>query len=422
MSDKKRNVIFGVLCVLFIMVLFLRTSPAVIAKDLMKEFSILPVSLGLMSSAYFWAYGVVQIPVGFFSDRFGVRYTVFIFGLMGVLATLLLAFSQNVQMATWARLFMGIGTAGIWVPTLKYLSVAYKPDEFASHTSIISSVGSIGLLLSSFPLALMVERTSWRFPFIYSSVLMLFLIIIAWFLITVNTSTWKKEDKDSSSKKDTLLIWQYLCKYYKLIYFIVWAVLVYGVIFSFQGLWGVPYLQDVYSLSREAAGSNIMFVSIGLIFGGPFWSILSDRFFRARRPVIFLGTLGLFLTMISLFFQVDYPGSFLMSLKFFGLGFFGVIFLINLACVKEYVPLRITGTALGILNTLMLLGVGLFQSISGYYINNLINIANVFTAYKNAFLFYSICFLIALILVLFMPETFISNKQDETTLKDIPGK
>ena len=59
-------ILFGLL---FMMSLFLRSSPAVIANDLMREFSILPVTMGLMASVYFWAYGLVQIPVGYLSDR-----------------------------------------------------------------------------------------------------------------------------------------------------------------------------------------------------------------------------------------------------------------------------------------------------------------------------------------------------------------
>ena len=129
---KRRTLIFVIYCLLFAMSLFLRSSPAVIAHDLMDAFSITTSSLGLMAAVYFWIYGRVQIPVGVLADRIGIRYTVFLFGVVGVIGSLLFTFAPNVQVAFWARLLTGLGTACFWVPALKYLSLFYLPEEFAS--------------------------------------------------------------------------------------------------------------------------------------------------------------------------------------------------------------------------------------------------------------------------------------------------
>ena len=359
-------ILFGLL---FMMSLFLRSSPAVIANDLMREFSILPVTMGLMASVYFWAYGLVQIPVGYLSDRIGVRNTVVIFALIGVVGTFAFAFAQNVQMATWTRLCFGIGTAGIWVPALKYLSVSYSPGEFASLTSILSSIGSTGMILSSFPLAVLVERTNWRFPFIWTAVIILFLLICAWRLIPAKTTAPKTNNDVPTEEKNNITIIEYVKKYYKVFLFFIWAFLIYGSLFSFQGLWGVPYLQDVFSISRQTAGITVMLLPLGIILGGPFWGILSDRYFKARRPILLLGTIGFLATIIAFVLIRNYPGSFVFSIIYFFYGFFGTVFLINLTCVKEHLPLEITGTVMGILNTLMIMSVGFYQNITGYYLN-----------------------------------------------------
>jgi len=270
MKDK-RFVIIGLFCLLFGMSLFLRSTPGVIANDLMAEFSIYPVTLGMLASAFFWAYGIIQIPVGFFSDRFGVRYTVFIFGIIGVAGTLMFALAQSFQPAVWARLLMGIGTAGAWVPALKYLSLSFKPQEFASITSLISSISCIGLIFSSYPMAFLVEKTNWRFPFVLSAGILLLLIVIFWFMLTIKTST-LGGSTSTKGEKASLNIKRFFLQHIRIILvFLVWSVLVYGVVFSFLGLWSVPYLQHIYRLSREQAGVLVMFVSVGLIVGGPFW-------------------------------------------------------------------------------------------------------------------------------------------------------
>ena len=396
-------ILFGLL---FIMSLFLRSSPAVIANDLMREFSILPVTMGLMASVYFWAYGLVQIPVGYLSDRIGVRNTVVIFALIGVVGTFAFAFAQNVQMATWTRLCFGIGTAGIWVPALKYLSVSYSPGEFASLTSILSSIGSTGMILSSFPLAVLVERTNWRFPFIWTAVIILFLLICAWRLIPAKTTAPKTNNDVPTEEKNNITIIEYVKKYYKVFLFFIWAFLIYGSLFSFQGLWGVPYLQDVFSISRQTAGITVMLLPLGIILGGPFWGILSDRYFKARRPILLLGTIGFLATIIAFVLIRNYPGSFVFSIIYFFYGFFGTVFLINLTCVKEHLPLEITGTVMGILNTLMIMSVGFYQNITGYYLNYFLTLTSTATAYQNVFIIYCLSAAVALVIVLLMPETF----------------
>lgn len=407
----KGIIVFLLLGVLFMMSLFLRSSPAVIANDLMDEFSILPVTMGLMASVYFWAYGLVQIPVGYLSDRIGVRNTVAIFALLGVVGSICFAFAQNVQMAIWTRLIFGIGTAGIWVPALKYLSVTYNPGEFASLTSILSSIGSCGMILSSFPLAVLVERTNWRFPFILAGIILLFLVICAWRLIPAktvvpDTGNNEPDNNEQGRVKSRISIKDYVKRNYKLFFFFIWAFLIYGSIFSFQGLWGIPYLEDVFSISRQSAGVMAMFLPVGIILGGPFWGLFSDRYFKARKPVLLLGTIGFLAAIIAFIFIKNYPGVIIFSLIYFFYGFFGVVFLINLTSVKEYLPLEITGTVMGILNTLMIMSVGFYQNVTGYYLNYFFNLTNTATAYQNIFIIYGLSAVIAFVMVLLMPETF----------------
>ncbi len=411
MDNKRRNFVFIIFCLLFVMVLFLRSSPAVMVHDLMEAFSITSSSLGVMSAVYFWVYGFVQVPVGILSDRIGVRYTVFIFGTVGVVGAFLFAFSQTWEMATTARFLTGLGTAGIWVPALKYLSLSYSPQKFASLTGVISSVGCVGLIFSSYPLAYIIERTGWRSPFLVSSIILLVFIICAWILMESkpNSST-TEQDKGSSSQNagenEKSRFVDEVKRYYKFIYFIAWAFFVYGVLFSFQMLWGVAYLQDTFSIDREIAGLSLMFASFGLIIGGPFWGVVSDRILKARKSILVWGTLGFLAILVLFLCQTYYWGFWIVSFKYFFLGFFGSVFLINMTCVKEYFPLKITGTALGILNTLMIISVGIFQGITGLLIEHFNASLGSFMAYFNVFLLYCICIGLAFIITFFMPETY----------------
>jgi sugar phosphate permease len=403
-----RGLVFLVLCFVFIFALFFRTNTAVIVEDLMAEFAIPAASLGLMASAFFYAYGAVQIPVGLLSDRIGVRHTVFFLGLLGVGGCIIFALSTGLHMATWGRVLIGIGTAGVWIPSLKYLALSYRPDEFATMTGILNAIGCQGLILATLPMAVMVERIGWRLSYIIPSLVMLTLIIVLYRLMKVSPRSARiqavisrqEEQKKKPVSSPDYSFWRHP-KFWR---FAVWAFLVYGVLFSFQSLWGASYLQETFGTSRELAGTLLMFLSIGGICGGVIWGLLSERLFRARRPVLLIGTIGMVAACTALLLLSSYPGASVIALIYFVLGFSGFTFLLNLGCVKEFFPLEIAGTAMGTVNAAMFIGVAAFQGITGYIID--LFGADSLTAYRAVFSLYLGSTILASVIVSIMPETF----------------
>ena len=51
---------------------FDRVNISVAAPQLQQEFGLTPGDLGLLFSAFFWSYAILQVPVGMVLDRFGV--------------------------------------------------------------------------------------------------------------------------------------------------------------------------------------------------------------------------------------------------------------------------------------------------------------------------------------------------------------
>jgi MFS family permease len=60
----------------YLLLYFHRVCPAVLAPEFVRDFHMSGVGLGLLTSAYFYPYTVMQVPVGVLSDRWGVRKTV----------------------------------------------------------------------------------------------------------------------------------------------------------------------------------------------------------------------------------------------------------------------------------------------------------------------------------------------------------
>ena len=64
------------LALLTIVSQFFRSSLGVIAPELVRDLALSPQMLGLAGGVFFFALGVIQIPVGMSFDRIGPRLTV----------------------------------------------------------------------------------------------------------------------------------------------------------------------------------------------------------------------------------------------------------------------------------------------------------------------------------------------------------
>ncbi len=65
--------IYFVFAAAYLLSYLFRSVNAVISPELSRDLSLNPASLGLLTSAYFLAFGAAQIPVGMLLDRYGPR-------------------------------------------------------------------------------------------------------------------------------------------------------------------------------------------------------------------------------------------------------------------------------------------------------------------------------------------------------------
>lgn len=65
----------GILCLVYTVSQFLRSSTGVIAPNLSADLGLRPEGLGILSGAFFLSFALAQIPVGILLDRYGARVT-----------------------------------------------------------------------------------------------------------------------------------------------------------------------------------------------------------------------------------------------------------------------------------------------------------------------------------------------------------
>ncbi|HNO63685.1 MAG TPA: MFS transporter, partial [Thauera aminoaromatica] len=105
----------------------LRTVNAVISPRLTDELGLSAASLGLLTSAYFLAFGAAQIPVGIALDRFGPRRVEAALLLLAALGSALFAMADSLGALAGARAMVGLGVSACLMAALKGFTLWYPP-------------------------------------------------------------------------------------------------------------------------------------------------------------------------------------------------------------------------------------------------------------------------------------------------------
>ncbi|BBO73623.1 MFS transporter [Desulfosarcina widdelii] len=362
-----RWTVFVILSLQYLLVYFHRVSPALMTRELVAAFSISGASLGLLSSSYFYAYALMQLPVGIFADRWGARKTITLFSAIGAVGAILFGLAPNFQVATAARVLVGLGLSAVFVPAMRVCASLFSAREYAAVSGLLLAMGGVGWFVAATPLTWMTALFGWRGTFTGIGVLTILLATATWFLVVEEPS--QSTRAGDASGKHQQSVWAGLRlvlstgRFWPLA---GWFFFFGGILFGFCGLWAGPYLMDVCELSKSEAGNVLSMIALGTIVGGPLLGRISDRMVRRRKSVICFASLMEVLLMILVFsLKGRLPYAALFPI-FFLFGIFGNgIAVVAFAAAKELFALEIAGTAVGSVNFFAFISAAIYQPLSG---------------------------------------------------------
>jgi sugar phosphate permease len=412
---KYRWLIFCVLGASYFFVCLHRISPTVIARDLVSEFGASATALGLMSSAYFYLYAAVQPAVGVLADSWGARRLVTVFTLIACLGAVVFGTAANMTVATAGRALIGIGVGGVFVPALKIFSRWFRAKGFASVTGFFLACGNAGNLSASLPLTYLILALGWRFSLLSIGAASLLLAILCWIVIRNQPEDrgWQIEGADHntapSAPQDGMTDLSTV-KRLEIVFrnpgfwMVTLATFFFGgSALTFQGLWAVPYLMDVYGYNRVQAGGFLMLLPIGFIIGAPLIGYLSDKLVFSRKSIL-LCSLSLGVVCWSFFFTSGgRPDSAYLVPLFLIMGTCGGGSLsLFLTITKELFPQSITGTSVGLMNTAAFLSTAVYQPVSGYLMDTVGRSGSIYPveAYYQILTFFFISMVMSLICII----------------------
>lgn len=150
-TQRASTVRYRVLALSIVMAVLLyldRFALNAIQPVVMEELGISLVTMGLVTSAFFWLYALAQVPAGFLGDRWGGRNTLATFVAAWSIAFGAQALATTPLMFGIFRGLQGIAQAGAYAVTASYLKQWIEPGVRGFANSSVSMGGRAGKVLT----------------------------------------------------------------------------------------------------------------------------------------------------------------------------------------------------------------------------------------------------------------------------------
>ena len=416
---RLRWVMWGIPTFLFLIAFGHRVAPGVIAKDLMEAFSATGAIVGLLSAAYFYPYAGLMVPAGLLIDAFGVRRVVALGGAVMGLGTILMGVTSVQALLFAGRLAVGAGASVTFVGALKIATTWFPPSHFATLSAVTATMGVLGGLVATAPLAALVTATGWRSALILIGVVTVAGAALCCAVVRDHPGGRAAVAPPVASLREVLAgtalvlgnprTWPPFVAF-----FFLYAAA------SNLMLWVVPYMRDVYGLGTTDAALYATAISLALLVSGPLTGYLSDRVLHRRKlpyTVLSAAQAALYVLLVLTLGRLPLAGVYGL---FLAIGAVGGAFVLTWPIGREVNPPHLSGVAVAVVNMGGFLGAALTQGPVGAVLDArwagvIVAGARVYPpdAYRAAFLVCGLFVFASTVTTLFLRETRGRNIADQ---------
>ena len=180
-----------------------RTVLSAAAPHLIDELKLDPEMMGFIMAAFFWSYSLLQIPAGWFADRFGQKKGLGLAVAWWSIATSMMGVATGFKSLLALRLALGVGEAAAY-PSNAGIAARWFPDkERATVSGLFDSASKFGGAIAMPLIVWMIYTFDWRLTFlIIGSVGILW--VIAWYFIYAQNP---EEHKDINYTSYFFITW-----------------------------------------------------------------------------------------------------------------------------------------------------------------------------------------------------------------------
>ncbi len=163
--SKGRWYILGLICLMYLITYLDRVNISTAAPAISKEFGFDKITMGVIFSAFVWAYAIFQVPGGWLSDRFGARPVLASIVAYWSVMTAATAAATGAISFVVIRFLFGIGEAGAFPGATRSMQLWYPRQERGFVQGITHSASRLGAAIAPPIVVLIMTTLGWRSVF-----------------------------------------------------------------------------------------------------------------------------------------------------------------------------------------------------------------------------------------------------------------
>ncbi len=362
-SGVRALVILAILCLAGVLSQFLRSSHAAIAPEVIKDLALSAEGFGLVTSAFFFAYALSQIPVGVLLDRFGPRRTIPAGLTLALLGSHLFGVAQTPGASFAGRFLMGVGCAPIFMGAFVACTRWFPPDRFGTVAGIIAGTGYAGSIFAATPMAAASETLGWRTAFFVVALITAAIGAVV-FAVVRDAPPGRAAPARARESLGTIVRGVLLVLTNRQMHRLLAIALVgYATIATVFSLWVGPYFHDVHGLDNLSLGNALLALAIATVVGSMAYGAL-DRVFNTRKWLV-LGGAALTVLLHAIMAAWPRPGVIAATVVLTLLCVVASFAVIITVHGRALFPDHMAGRAMTTVNLGHILGAAVVQSVSG---------------------------------------------------------
>ncbi|STY28965.1 major facilitator family transporter [Legionella wadsworthii] len=394
---SKRTIIWLVGVFFLLFQFFLQLSSGIVIGAIMQEKQLSALTAGLLSSAFYYVYTSMQIPVGLLFDRFNTRTLLSLNALLCALGCFLFATGYSLFVLFLGRLIIGGGSSFAFVGMTRVLREHYPMKQYAFMIGLTETLGFTVTVVSMIGMGSQINHISWHYFLSAAGMIGLFIAFLCAKIIPSNKPVITNHQE---YKKHLLMMLKN-----KLVWLNgLFVGLEFSVITVFAAMWSVPFLQLKLSCSLECASILTSMVLLGAGLSCPIYGWLSINLPK-RKPLIHISCLSTaLLFLFILYFPIHH--LILVGILLFAIGLCCGAYMLAFTIANELAPPESLSACTGFTNTLAMVTAPLLQPIVGYLLDFFKGTSNVHSLqdYQTALLIIPAALILASALSQFLPE------------------
>ncbi|MBI3373245.1 MAG: MFS transporter [Betaproteobacteria bacterium] len=357
-----------------------RAINALLGPVLAAEFGLSAGTLGLLTSVYFLAFGLFQIPLGVLLDRYDPRRVDAALLLIAAAGALVFASADSPGALLAGRALVGLGVSGCLMSAFQAFVLWYPADRIAFMNGVAFSAGALGAMTATVPLELALRAFGWREIFVALALATVAVAAVLYCFVP---------ERRQERKTETLAV-QLAGVAAILRDPAFWRVGIalctsQAATVALLTLWMATWLRDVAGFSRVEVAQALLAVNIALIAGYLAYGRAADAIARRRRSTLplFAGGIACASACLAL---ITFGATAWTLLTWSLFIFFGAVSSVAYPMLSRRYPRAMAGRANTCMNIFTFMGTFLGQWGAGLILNRW---APTATGYDPAAYFYA---------------------------------